>query len=119
MSKSRRGAIAVAATFTFLVVSPALASDSAIKCKEKVDLIFVTGLANEDIAAVTHVEKEFKMTHLDQISNAIMRNDIPTADMTLYALRGELTFSMRQLPNETRKTVIENVDAAYACVKGL
>lgn len=118
MNKIRGGAIAVAALLTCLAGAPVLADDAAIACKEKVDLISVKGLTNEDNAALADLT-----VAQEAASTALVQNDAETALNELQALWAKVmeisSGSSPAISQDDAQTLLKDVDAAISCVQAL
>lgn len=122
MGKCRSRIITIAAIFTFLGVSATLAGTPAIECEEKVSQIFVAGLANEESTAVVRVREKYRAMQ-ETVSSAILQNDTMTASSSLLMIKARVQGDSRppfqEIPTEDGDVIIENVDAAHACVEAM
>lgn len=116
MSVTRSLAIALAA-LPFCLVGTASA-DSIAECKDKIDLISITGASNADTATLAHLTAKQEAASL-----ALVQNDLATAKSELEALQAKVTEdskgSAAKISQADAKPILRDVGVALGCVQSL
>lgn len=117
MIKAHGFAIVFVVLFTCVIGTSAWA-DPFSDCKDKVDVISVTGPFNADTATLAHLTAKQEAASL-----ALIQNDAAAAKTALEALKSKVTeFSEGAHPKISAadaKPLLGDVDAALACVQAL
>lgn len=117
MSKTHRLAIAIAASLICLVGASAGAATVA-ECKDKIDLISVTGLDNADTPTLAKLTARQEAASL-----ALVQKDFAAAKSEIEALRATVTKlsqgSAPAISEADAKPLLEDVGRALGCVQSL